>query len=92
MTAPVFEHVEIGGVTYIPQFDKDRLNAQQKRVYRVMRDCEWRTLREIEQITDDPQPSISARLRDLRKMGLVVERRRRGDPRKGLHEYRVLGR
>lgn len=82
----------IGGSTYIPHFDKDRLNAQQKRVYRLMRDCEWRTLREIERETNDPQASISARLRDFRKFGLIVERRRRGNPADGLHEYRVMGR
>lgn len=81
-----------GGSTYIPHFDKDRLNAQQKRVYRLMRDCQWRTLREIERVTNDPQASISARLRDFRKMGLIVERRRRGNPADGVHEYRVLGR
>ena len=38
----------------------------------------------------DPEASISARLRDFRKHGLSVERRRRGDPRAGLWEYRVL--
>ncbi len=73
-------------------FDKDRLNAQQKRVWRVMRDCKWRTFSEIESVTNDPQPSISARLRDLRAMGLIVERRRRGGPQSGLYEYRVMGR
>lgn len=73
-------------------FDKDRLNAQQKRVWRVMKDCQWRTFDEIQSVTNDPQPSISARLRDLRAMGLIVERRRRGGPQSGLYEYRVMGR
>ncbi len=73
-------------------FDKDRLNAQQKRVWRVMKDCQWRTFDEIQSVTGDPQPSISARLRDLRAQGLIVERRRRGGPQSGLYEYRVTGR
>ena len=78
--------------TYVPEFDRDRLNAQQKRVWRVMKDCRWRTLREIEVATEDPQASISARLRDFRKMGLTLERRRRSDPTRGIFEYRLLGR
>lgn len=85
-------NVPIGGSTYVPVFDRDRLNAQQKRIYRLMRDCQWRTLREIEKVTEDPQASISARLRDFRKLGLILERRRRGNPADGLHEYRLLGR
>jgi hypothetical protein len=33
-----------------------------------------------------------ARLRDLRRLGWTVDRRRRGNPKAGLHEYRVLSR
>lgn len=39
--------------------------------------------------TGAPEASASARLRDLRRAGLTVERRRRGDPKAGLWEYRV---
>lgn len=80
-----------GGETYEAEFDFDRLNAQAKRVYLVMKDSEWRTLSEISSFTGDPEASVSARLRDFRKDkfgALTVERRRRTD--NGLYEYRVL--
>lgn len=79
------------GDTYEEEFDFDRLNAQAKRVYLVMKDSEWRTLSEISSYTGDPEASISARLRDLRKArfgSFVVERRRRNE--NGWYEYRVL--
>ncbi len=53
----------------------------------------WWTLREISQHTGDPEASISARLRDLRKARFgahTVNRRRRGDPTKGVFEYQLL--
>ena len=34
----------------------------------------------------------TTRLRNMRRMGLSVERRRRGDMAAGLHEYRLLAR
>jgi hypothetical protein len=84
------------GSTFIPEFDENRLNAQEFRVYDTMSDGAWRTLSEIQKAGAaragyiDPEASISARLRGLRKAGCTVERRRRGDPRAGLWEYRVL--
>jgi hypothetical protein len=78
------------GETYDVGVDYDRLNAQSKRVYRVMADHEWRTLREVAAITGDPEASISARLRDFRKPefgGMTVERRRRGGAPSGTWEY-----
>ena len=53
----------------------------------------WRTLAEIEAACGDPQASISARLRDFRKVEFgehAVERRRRGVGYRGLFEYRVV--
>jgi predicted transcriptional regulator len=81
------------GETYDSTLDKVRLNAQQQRVHQCMRDGAWRTLAEIEQATGDPQASVSARLRDLRKAkfgGHEVQRRRRGAGRAGLWEYRLV--
>ena len=60
-----------------------------------MIDGEWRTLSEIEFITGDPQASISAQLRHLRKErfgGYLVELRSRGDRENGLFEYRLFQR
>jgi hypothetical protein len=86
----------IQGNTFVAEFDRERLNAQQLRVLTVMLDGQFRTLGEIQHaVADrtgqvDPEASISARLRDFRKIGCTVERRRRGDPKVGLFEYRVI--
>ncbi len=79
------------GRTFDDKLDRKRLCAQGKRVLTVMRDGNWRTLGEIEVVTHDPQASISARLRQIRAGGYTVERRRRDDPSRGLHEYRLVG-
>jgi len=87
MTQTTFD---FSGRTYDPEFDRDRLNAQLKRVYDLMHDGAWRTLSEIAAATGDPQASVSARLRDLRKDrfgGFMVERRSRGERARGLFEY-----
>lgn len=84
---------ERGGVTFVRSLDLERLNAQHKRVYQVMRDHHWRTLREIAEFTGDPEASVSARLRDFRKEqfgGWWVGRRRRGEDCRGLFEYQLL--
>lgn len=86
-TPPKFD-----GKTYEPAHDGIRLNAQLKRVYDAMSDGQWRTLPEIEAVTGDGQASISARLRDLRKPKFgehEVSRRRRGEAKRGLFEYRL---
>lgn len=78
------------GATYDHDFDFERLNKQMKKVYLVMKDGEWRTLSELSAETGSPEASVSARLRDLRKVkfgAFTVERRRITDS--GLYEYRV---
>lgn len=77
------------GATFCPAFDAERLGEQAKRVLSLMIDGQPRTLREISASTGDPEASVSARLRDLRRGGLVVHRRRRGEPSLGLFEYKV---
>lgn len=57
-----------------------------------MADGEWRSLAEIQDITGDPQSSISARLRDLKKEKFgryKVDKRRRGARASGVWESRV---
>ena len=81
------------GPDYDPSFDHARLTGQIKRIFRTMSDARWRTLGEIAAITSDPQASISAQLRHLRKVrfgGHIVEKQRRGNPGSGLWEYRLL--
>lgn len=80
------------GPEYSPEFDQERLGAQLKRVYAVISDGNWYTLQEIQMITGDPQASISAQLRHLRKTRFgshIIERRSRGDRKDGLFEYRL---
>jgi hypothetical protein len=66
-----------------------RLNKQQARVWAIMRDGLWHTLAEMSHRTGDPEASISARFRDLRKRkygGHTIERELIGD---GLFRYRL---
>lgn len=81
------------GPNYSPDLDRARLTGQIKRVFDLMQDEWWRTLAEIESYTRDPQASISAQLRHLRKHrfgGHTVNKRRRGDPEQGLFEYQLI--
>lgn len=64
----------------------ERLTRLLDRVERYMSDGRWRTLADISAYCRGTEASVSARLRDLRKMGYVVDRRRVGP---GLFEYRV---
>jgi hypothetical protein len=85
-TVPAFS-----GETYDAKQDHGRLAAQLVRVRTLMLDGQFRTLAEITAVTGDPQASVSARLRDLRKEdhGLyIVARRRRS---KGTFEYAITG-
>jgi DNA-binding transcriptional regulator GbsR (MarR family) len=80
------------GETFNPGLDRARLTGQLFRVYLLMADGHWRTLREISETTGGSEASVSARLRDLRKEkfgGHTVERQRRGEPKAGLWEYRL---
>lgn len=68
------------GATFRPAMDSNRLNAQARRVWKLMESGEWFTLAAIEDATGGtPQASVSARLRDFRKPefgGHTVESRR----------------
>lgn len=81
------------GATYVASLDRERLGEQLLRVIDAMADGKWRSLREIAQITDDPEASISARLRDIRKLygtnAMASRRRPSVDARKGVWEYQV---
>ena len=84
------EKPHFNGSDYKPKRDDVRLTGQIKRVYSAMSDGEWKTLRVIESITNDPQASISAQLRHLRKERFgshVIEKRFIAN---GLYEYRLL--
>ncbi len=80
------------GPEYVERFDHARLTGQLLRVYAHMREGRWQTLEEIARATGDPQASVSAQLRHLRKPRFgshVVEKRPRGNRAMGLWEYRL---
>lgn len=59
---------DFDGETYERALDHDRLGAQMLRVAHVMKDGKWHTLAEVAKVTEDPEASVSARIRDLRKL------------------------
>jgi len=92
MQPTLFDEPAFDGATFNPLYDEDRLRTLLGRVFDLMLDGEWRTLREIQSRTRGSETAISARLRDFRKPkfgGHAVHRRRRGDCLLGLHEYRL---
>lgn len=84
--------VRFNGADYVPKRDNQRLSGQLLRVYKCMIDGKFRTLREIEAITNDPQASISAQLRHLRKdrFGNHTVNRRIREKKNGLYEYQLI--
>jgi len=81
------------GTTFDARLDLERLETQLGRVYRLMKDGRWRTLRQIQDAAGGSESAVSARLRDFRKEkfgGFEVESRRKGKADGGLWEYRVV--
>ena len=81
------------GPVYDLKYDYSRLSKQIDRVRNLMEDRQWRTLKEISILTKDPQASISAQLRHLRKArfgSYIVDKRPRGERSLGLWEYKLL--
>ena len=85
--------VDFDGDTYDHDLDFLRLKRQLDRVFYVMSDGNWRTLPAIAKVTRGSEASVSARLRDFRKPKFgehQVNRRARGDRKKGLFEYQLI--
>jgi hypothetical protein len=82
------------GPEYIPTLDFERLTGQICRIYNLMKDAKWRTLDDIQKETGDPQASISAQLRHLRKERFgshtVIKQRVEGLEKHGLFEYQLI--
>lgn len=80
-----------GGETFDPELDAERLGRQMRRVVEAMGDTEWHTLAELSRMTGDPEASISARIRDLRKPPRywLIERERIDHG--GQWRYRLVG-
>jgi hypothetical protein len=81
---------DYGGVTYDPDQDRERLGDQMCRVFDACLDGQWHTLRELSDKTGDPEASVSARLRDVRKKwGKAAMESKRLTEGKGTWVYRV---
>jgi hypothetical protein len=83
----------VNGPGYIAEFDAERLKGQLRDIFQLMKDSKFRTLSEIEEhLGRGSQTGISAALRSLRKKEYgkhTVNKRRRGDPKRGLFEYQL---
>lgn len=55
------------GADYNHQRDSARLENQYHRIFSAMQDGQPRTLKQIAELTNDPESSISAQLRHMRK-------------------------
>jgi DUF971 family protein len=78
------------GITYCHERDGIRLHKQHKRVLEVMEDGKEHTLAELALRTRDPEASVSARLRDLRKARFGSYDIQRRYVERGLYAYRLV--
>lgn len=82
--------LRFNGADYNHARDASRLTAQHERVLAVMQDHKPHTLSEIADITGDPEASVSAQLRHLRKPrfgGHKIEKTYLGA---GLYAYQLV--
>jgi hypothetical protein len=80
-------------MTFEAARDADRLNTQFGRVFALMQDGEWRTLKAISRhLGNASETAVSARLRDMRKpqCGSHTVQRRRVEDVPGLWQYRLV--
>ena len=89
--------MRFNGAVYDPALDDKRLTKQMGKVYSLMIDGHWRTLAEVSTTISttirEPEASISAQLRHLRKPrfgSYQVNKRPRGTREHGLFEYQLL--
>jgi hypothetical protein len=83
-------NLRFDGADYNRARDDARLTGQILRVWNCVSDGGWRTLKQIAQETGDPEASVSAQLRHLRKPrfgGYTVEREYIDN---GLYKYRLI--
>ena len=84
------DDVRFDGDTYDHERDAVRLGEQTQKVYWLMQDGHWRTLQQIADATGAPEASVSARLRDLRKLRFGKHEVMRRYIARGLFEYRLV--
>jgi hypothetical protein len=78
------------GKDYDHERDNVRLTGRMNRIFELMKDGKWRTLREVSDVSGTPEASASSALRDFRKAkfgGYTVEKRYVSN---GLYEYKLI--
>jgi len=82
--------MRFNGSDYIASRDDVRLSGQLLRVWNAINHGLWRTLSQISEETGDPEASVSAQLRHLRKPrfgGHTIEKEYIAN---GLYRYRLI--
>jgi allophanate hydrolase subunit 1 len=77
------------GPEYRADRDNVRLAGQMARIYDCISDGHWRTITEISSITGDPENSVAAQLRHLRKERFGAHNIERRSRYGQLYEYRL---
>ncbi len=80
------------GETFVQERDGQRLQKQHARVLEALRNGQWWTLAALSAETGDPEASVSARLRDLRKPRFGSHTIERQYVERGLFRYRLVRR
>ena len=82
--------MRFNGADYVHARDAARLTLQHERVLAVMQDYKPHTLSEISDITGDPEASVSAQLRHLRKPRFGGHQITKTHLGHGLYEYLLV--
>jgi len=85
-----FDSPRFDGSDYVRARDDVRLKGQLLRVWELMSDGKWRTLGEIAKSTGDPESSISAQLRHLRKERFGAHTIEKEFVENGIYRYRFV--
>lgn len=78
------------GSDYVAPRDDKRLTAQMERIFNLMQDGQFRTLKEIAERTQDPEASISAQLRHFRKARFGSHTLNKKYLGNGLYSYQLV--
>ena len=84
------QELQFDGADYVKERDYERLVKNHFKLRELMKDCVYRTLREISSFTGIPEASVSAGLRDFRKEkfgGHELNKRYEGN---GLYSYQLI--
>lgn len=85
-----YDTVRFNGSDYQPLRDNVRLGKQLEKIFNLMRDGQFRTLSEIHSLTGEPEASISAQLRHLKKERFGSHKVEKEYVGSGLFKYKLI--